>query len=449
MIEAALKFRTCTWGVGRRYGKTLGGEGLVIIEAGRCQGRAYKFAYCSPTYKRAREVFADFVLRFKSLILKKRASDLYVELKPFGLNAGAKGWFWSLEQHDNLRGEGLDRVIVDECADIVPEAYYATLAPMLADTGGHALLLGTPKRVGVGFTWFRSEFLKGEDKTAYPHHASGSGPSESNPHLNQEALAQLREDCIDDLTRREEYDAEWVTEVGAVFERLDDAFVLPVLRMQGEYIWISQEPKPLHKYLIGLDLARFEDFTVASIFDRETREQVAVLRVQGEEYEYQLELVHDLRERYNGALIIVDEAGAGTPIMERLRRRYRDGARARKWNNRTKEEDITRGRLLFQQASWKFINVPWQRNEFQVYTRKKLELSGAWRYEAPHGFHDDAVSAACLATELIALPHIAAREQPGAPPRYSFESLDRLEKRQRMKEYFGRYLRNRPLRNSP
>ena len=78
---------------------------------------------------------------------------------------------------------------------------------MLADTNGKALLLGTPKRVGVGFLWFRTEFVTGQDQVGYPKHISGHGPSEENPYLSQEALAQLRENCIDDVTRREEYDA--------------------------------------------------------------------------------------------------------------------------------------------------------------------------------------------------------------------------------------------------
>ena len=177
MIAAALIHQICIWAVGRRYGKTLGGVILLYIEGGRCEGRVYKAAYCSPTYKRAREVYGEFVRTFKFLISKKRETDLYCELKPFGVNIGMKVWFWSLEQHDNLRGEGLDRVIIDECADIAQEAYDATLMPMLADTNGKALLLGTPKRVGCGFVWFHTEFRKGEDPDAYPTHFSGHGPS--------------------------------------------------------------------------------------------------------------------------------------------------------------------------------------------------------------------------------------------------------------------------------
>jgi hypothetical protein len=438
MITAALIYAVVIWAVGRRYGKTKGAIQLCYIEAARHKG-LYKFAYCSPTYKRAREVYQEFVQLFRPLIKKKRDSDLYVELIPFGNNAGVKGWFWSLEQHDNLRGEGLNRVIVDECADVVSEAYYATLMPMLADgDGGKALLLGTPKRVGVGFTWFRAEFTKGEDAVAFPHHKSGKGPSEENPHLSKQVLARLREDCIDDLTRREEYDAEWITEEGAVFERLDEAFVLPVLRSEGRYIWIGEEPRPEGKYIAGLDLARFEDFTVLSIFDRRTRRQVAVMRCQGEEYEYQLKLISELRARYNRATVVVDEQGAGTPVMERLRREYGDGARAKKWTNRNKEEDITRARLLFQRTEWTFLDLRWQRNEFQVYTRELLEISGKYRYAAPHGMHDDAVVAAALASEILALPFIAERRaQQGEYP-FTLEALDRLERRNKWRDYFRR-----------
>ena len=55
------------------------------------------------------------------------------------------------DNYDSLRGVGLNFVCIDEAADINSEAWYEVLRPTLADTGGHALFLGTPK----GMNWFK------------------------------------------------------------------------------------------------------------------------------------------------------------------------------------------------------------------------------------------------------------------------------------------------------
>ena len=55
------------------------------------------------------------------------------------------------DNYDSLRGVGLNFLIMDECGDIHQEAWFEVLRPMLSDTGGHALFLGTPR----GLNWFK------------------------------------------------------------------------------------------------------------------------------------------------------------------------------------------------------------------------------------------------------------------------------------------------------
>src|SRR5262249_32654115 len=59
--------------------------------------------------------------------------------------SGGKILFRSLDNPDNARGHTADGVVVDEIADVVPEAYYEVLRPMLMDTGGWFWGNGTPK----------------------------------------------------------------------------------------------------------------------------------------------------------------------------------------------------------------------------------------------------------------------------------------------------------------
>ena len=53
------------------------------------------------------------------------------------------------DNYDSLRGIGLDYLVIDEFADIDPEAWYETLRPTLSDKQGGALFIGTPK----GLNW--------------------------------------------------------------------------------------------------------------------------------------------------------------------------------------------------------------------------------------------------------------------------------------------------------
>ena len=63
-------------------------------------------------------------------------------------------YFRSLDNPDNARGRTADGVIIDEVADVEKEAYTEVLRPMLIDTEGWLLAMGTPK----GYNWVYEEF---------------------------------------------------------------------------------------------------------------------------------------------------------------------------------------------------------------------------------------------------------------------------------------------------
>ena len=60
---------------------------------------------------------------------------------------------------DNLRGEGLDFVVLDEAAFIKPRAWNEVIRPMLVTARGAALFLSTPK----GRNWFYDLYRLGLD----------------------------------------------------------------------------------------------------------------------------------------------------------------------------------------------------------------------------------------------------------------------------------------------
>lgn len=402
-IEAALVTPTVCVAPGRRRGKTTAAKILHLEEGARKRGQ-YKAAYCAPTYKRSGAVYDEICHDLKPMIARKRDAERIIELKPWGLNQGSRWFFWSLEQHDNLRGEGLDRADLDECCDIVEGAYYGTIRPMLLDRAGKATLWGTPKRVGVGFVWFRREFYCGLDTTNQTRWRSFSGSSLENPRLTQEAIDDLKAAYEGRPNEwREEILGEWLDDDGAVFEKIGQAFVLPFVEA-GRWCWRGLEKvNPDARYIIGADFASHGDYCLLSVWRLDTQQQVEVWRIRGEEYDTTLSILHDVREKYNRATIYADGNGLGAPIVQRLAKRYGDGVVDRKWKSNTaKAEDVTDARMMFQREAWKFLKVPWQEAEFRQYTRT-AGASGVWKYHAPEGdqYHDDAVAAACMVVHRL------------------------------------------------
>lgn len=407
--------RVVVVGTGRQVGKTEGCK-MALIESLARHPTFFKGDYGAPTYKRAGQVYEEMCHNLKPLIKRKRDQQLTIELGPIGRNAeGGRLIFHSLEDHDNIRGDNSDLWVVDEMCDIAEAAWRATILPMLMARKGKALLLGTPKRVGVGFVWARAEWLMGTDLDAYPTHRCLSAPSSANPANTPENIAFMAQGMTQDVYR-EEILGEWLDEEGAVFERLDEAFSVPCDEVSPSH-WRSKEPVPPGvKCLIGFDIASHEDYNIFSVWRLDKREQVALYRIRGEKYDTVLQMLHEVRQTYNNADIYADGNGMGAPIIQRLADRYKDGVVDRKWKSNTvKVNDITEARLAFQHAEWRLLAVNWQKSEFKMYTREKRS-SGIWSYNAPEGCHDDAVAAACMVAERVRQGHKLRVKE--APPEY-------------------------------
>ncbi len=127
---------------GRRFGKTH----LAIRELcynARLPNR--EVWYVAPSYKMARMiVWRKLKQKLQDLrwIKKTNESDLTIVLKN-NSTISLKG----ADNEDSLRGIGLDYLIIDEFADVKPEAFYEVLRPTLADRQGKAMFIGTPKGI--------------------------------------------------------------------------------------------------------------------------------------------------------------------------------------------------------------------------------------------------------------------------------------------------------------
>jgi phage terminase large subunit len=144
IADAPFRFRVAV--CGRRFGKTH----LAIRELAKYASQPdQKVWYIAPTYRMAKQiVWKKLKKKLLSInwVKKVNEQDLTLELVN-GSEISLRG----ADNYDSLRGVGLNFIVIDEAADIDSEAWYEVLRPTLADTGGHALFLGTPK----GMNWFK------------------------------------------------------------------------------------------------------------------------------------------------------------------------------------------------------------------------------------------------------------------------------------------------------
>lgn len=443
LIALTLIYQTVVAVVGRRWGKTQAAM-MAIMEHFRqdkYRNRPFVAAYCGPTYKAALRQFDEALGFFGPLVSHKNRSEGWISLIGVNGNLGGMIHFWSLENYDVLRGARLDFCVVDEAKDVKEDAYANVLRPMLIDTGGHILIIGTPHPNGVGFMWFRREYGFGEN-SAVGHYASMSGPSEGNPYLCRETLARERA-LATPLTVASEYDAIFVDDLGAVFENIEQVCSLP-FQSFGQDIFEGSKPIPGRRYVISYDIGRHSDPAIITVFDVDRREQVFLWRGREKPFELQLHALMELREAYNDAVIYADANGMGEAVFERLAIQFGDSVIGRKWNRHTKEADIGRAMALFQRKAWRLLAVPFQKQEMHAYTRTKLP-AGGFRYEAASGFHDDTVTAACMiAHEMVYKPFEIEEPEPrynmlGPDNKIRIEYWEEAEEAERLREFLNRH----------
>lgn len=149
---------------GRRFGKSyLAGAELInaAIGVNKRTGKPnakQTVVYIAPTFPMAKQIMMPWLKEHMPQQYVKRVneSDLLVEFKN-----GSKIMLKSAENFDSLRGLSLSFVILDEVADIHPDAWSLVIRPALSDQEGDALFIGTPKGTNHFYDWY----LQGQDPT--------------------------------------------------------------------------------------------------------------------------------------------------------------------------------------------------------------------------------------------------------------------------------------------
>lgn len=192
------RFKTLS--CGRRWGKTRLAAALAIkssLEGGHVM-------WVGPSYQ-----IAEVGWRAVEW-LGKQIPGVHIADRWLTIN---NGWIQvrSADSEGGLRGEGLDLLIVDECAHIrnFSDIWEQQLRPSLSDRKGGAMFISTPK----GYNHFADLFnMRGDDWKSWQL------PTSSNPYIDKSEIEQARQQ-LPALVFRQEYLAEFVQLAGAMFMR--------------------------------------------------------------------------------------------------------------------------------------------------------------------------------------------------------------------------------------
>jgi phage FluMu gp28-like protein len=240
-------------------------------------------------------------------------------------------------------------------------------------------MISTPK----GMNFFREEFIKGQDRLN-PDYESFQYSTQANPHITKKELEDFAKD-MPERVYKQEILAQFIEDVGAVFKNVRD-------HVKGQL----EEPRGsvIQNYYIGIDLAKYEDFTVICVLN-ENGHLVHFDRFNQIDWNFQKAKIINIATRYHNAQVLIDSTGVGDPIYEDLMRK---GVRIQgyKFTNESKKQLIENLAIKMENNGITFPDIPELVNELREFGYIKTD-SGTLKYQAPEGLHDDCVIALALA----------------------------------------------------
>lgn len=343
---------------------------MECISVANDGGRAW---WVSPTYKTSNVGWRPL----RSIARHIPGADIRLADKQIILPGGGSVDIRSADKPDDLRSEGLDLVVMDECAFVKREAWTEAIRPALSDRLGKALFISTPK----GRNWFWELYQRGiRQEEGWQ---SFTYPTSANPFITKSEIEAAKRD-LPEIIFRQEYLAEFVDDQGGVFRRVQEVAVLE-----------PQEYDKDRTYIAGVDVAASVDFTVVCVFDVESKEQVFMDRFNRVDYPVLIDRLESVYKRYAMTSMVVESNSIGRPVIDELVTRGLNIV-AFTTTSATKQSIIQALQSAFENAQIKVLNDPVLIGELLSFEAKR-NASGSFAYSAPDGMHDDIVMATAIA----------------------------------------------------
>jgi hypothetical protein len=369
---------------GRRWGKTT----LGLWLAGQAAAGGQRVWWVAPSYSLAFHPWRTLKEWFKDRWVSKLEAERFIEL-PGGGSVTVK----TADNPDLLRGVGLDLVIVDEAAFVSRITWEAVLLPALSDRRGRALLISTPR----GRNWFWEAFRRGQDPLL-PNWQSWQHPTLDNNRIDPAEVDEMRA-ILPQRIFEQEYEARFLEDGGEVFRCVRQAATASP----------GAQPAEGHRYFVGIDFGRYNDFTAIAVIDADARPapaMVALDRFSATAWAAQRERIKAVAKHWQAERILAEANAMGEPNIEAL---WQEGLPIRGFltTARTKGPLIESLVKAIEDGELRLLPDETLIGELESYTYDVERYTGHVRYSAPPGLHDDTVIALALAWRLANAPPLA------------------------------------------
>lgn len=325
----------------------------------------------------------------KSSLIKKSETQLMVTFK----NSGGQLYIYGADRPELMRGPNPMGVVLDEFSVQKREVWDEVVQPIMrANPDAWCWFLFTPRGKNHAFEVFQygKEERDGEWKSwEMDIYTSGIFEKQQIDNLKTTSLEQ---------TFNQEYLCQFLEGEGSVFRGVKDVMTAT-----------PEKPNTKHIYVMGVDLAKVQDYTVIVVYDRKTNKQVYQNRFQTIEWPFQKKRIIDISRHYNNALTVVDATGLGDPIADDL---MRAGVPVEpyKITPQTKKDMIEKLSIWIEQGKIEMLPIEETGFEFDNFSYD-ISITGKVRYHAIEGFHDDIVIAHGLAVSQLQ-PLIVKKPRP-------------------------------------
>ena len=357
--------RHCFIEASTKAGKTVG---CIVWQFHQCCLKAGHHWWVAPVYQQARIAYErakEYIP--DSIIAATNETGLYIKL----IN-GSTWTFRSGEKPDNLYGEDVHSVVIDE-ASRCKEAVWTAIRSTLTATRGRSRVIGNVK--GRKNWFYRLARRAQQGARGYAYHKLNAYDAVQGGVLAAQEIEDARADMPEHVFN--ELYLALATEDGS------NPFGVPsILKCFARYA----EQKPAVCY--GIDLAKSVDWTVIIGLDENGNES--------EFHRFQKpwnETIDAIKRIVGNVDALVDSTGVGDPILDMLTADGATNFEGFKFSSQSKQQlmeglaaDINKGFAIRSE------DIKNELEEFEfAYVNRRVT------YSAPVGLHDDAVCALALA----------------------------------------------------
>jgi len=342
------------------------------------------YYYFLPTYAQAKKVIwtgADksgfkFLDHFPKEIVKSiNQSDMIIEL----IN-GSILQMVGADNIDRIVGTNPIGVVFSEYSLMKPDVWNF-ISPILRENGGWAIFIMTPR--GINHAWDLMKTIEHDPKWFVQ-----TLTVDDTQALTPEQLEDSRKEMPSDLFKQEYYCTFLDNGLG-FFKRIDE----------NTYKIEEYQPKELSLYQIGVDLAKYNDFTVISPFnlnDFHLQKQDSFNQM---DYNLQKARIENAYLKHNKGMIVIDSTGVGEPVFDDL---YSRGMNITPFRfNRASRTDLLKNlQMLLEQDKIKIPDDDVLITELKSMSYQ-LNDNGTTLIRVPDGKHDDRIMSLALAVWQI------------------------------------------------